>query len=265
MRLSKAELEKDLETISDVSLMGAKAKQLTPQQKKYAREVAKGKKKVDAYRAAYPNATSPATLTAEPYRLAAHPRVAAEIAALEAAERAQAYRTPSRLRALVVETLAQVATDTTQKTSDRLRAAQLIGQITEVAAFTERKEVRTISSSEAARAKVLDEIKSIMAGDDSVVDVQAKSLLDELASGSVATPDTTPDQTGHDTGPEYASAQVIDSIRDAMQDGEQSAENPDLIPPKQGETLWGVSSRVDGQQGDEGQDGDPTVPHPPES
>jgi len=245
--------------------MGAKAKQLTPQQKKYAREVAKGKKKVDAYRAAYPNATSPATLTAEPYRLAAHPRVAAEIAALEAAERAQAYRTPSRLRALVVETLAQVATDTTQKTSDRLRAAQLIGQITEVAAFTERKEVRTVSTSEAARARVLDEIKSIMAGDDSVVDVQAKSLLDELQGqgahghgGNVA-------KTGADTGAEYERAQVIDSYSGACQDGEQSAGKDGSRPPKPGETLGGVSEGMDGQQGDEGQDRDPTVPHPPES
>ena len=118
------------------------------------------------------------------------PRVAQEIQALEMAERAQVYRTPARLRALVVETLTQVATDTTQRTSDRLRAAQLIGQITEVAAFTERKEVTTISNSATARAKVLEEIQDLMRSSADVVDVQARSLLDELTAsqpGSAAT------------------------------------------------------------------------------
>lgn len=255
-KLTREQLRQQAEHLPLDSLLGkGVSKSLTPKQKRFAREVASGKTKAEAYRQAYKADATPATLAAAPYRLASDARVSAEIAALEAAERAQAYRTPSRLRALVVETLAQVATDTTQKTSDRLRAAQLIGQITEVAAFTERKEVRTISTSEAARAKVLDEIKAIMSGDDSVVDVQAKSLLDELQGGNDSTPDPAPWQDPDDTGQGYEHAQVIDSIRDAGQDGEQSAGNPDPIPPKPGETLGGVS--------DAGVDGDPTVPHPP--
>jgi hypothetical protein len=240
-KLTREQLRQEAEHMPLDSLLGkGVSSELTPAMRKFARGVASGKKKVQAYREAYPGAKSPVTLTQAPYRLAADVRVQAEIAALEAAERAAAYRTPSRLRALVVETLAQVAVDTTQRTSDRLRAAQLIGQITEVAAFTERKEVRTISSSEAARAKVLEEIKSIMAGDDLVTDVQAKSLLDELQGqgaqddlGNIA-------KTADDTGAEYASSQVIDSIGDADQDGEHSADNPDFIPSKPGETLGGV-------------------------
>jgi phage terminase small subunit len=182
MRLSKAELLEQAEHIPVSSILGkGVTQQLTPKQKKFAREIVKGKTKADAYRAAY-DVTSRHTMASKPYELMRDERIKAEIAALEAAERAQAYRTPSRLRALVVETLAQVATNPEEKTSDRLRAAQLIGQITEVAAFTERKEVRTISSSEAARAAVLDEIKALMAQAEEVTDVEAKSLLEELSA-----------------------------------------------------------------------------------
>jgi hypothetical protein len=240
-KLTREQLRQEAEHMPLDSLLGkGVSSQLTPKQKAFARKVASGKTKAQAYREAYKRDATPATLAAAPYRLAADARVSAEIAALEVAERAAAYRTPSRLRALVVETLAQVATNPDEKTSDRLRAAQLIGQITEVAAFTERKEVRTINTSEAARAKVLEEIKAIMAGDDSVTDVQAKSLLDELQGqgahddlGNIAKP-------ADDTGAEYASSQVIDSIGDAGQDGEHSADNPDFIPSKPGETLGGV-------------------------
>ena len=187
-RLSKADIEELTDgSIPISSIVGKGAgPALTPQQKRYAREVVKGRKKIDAYRTAYPNAKSPYTLSREPYQLMNDPRVANEIAALEAAERAQAYRTPSRLRALVVETLAQVATNPQERTTDRLRAAQLIGQITEVAAFTEQKVVTTISSSSAARQAVLEELKSLLAQDEDVQDVEAKTLLDELQDPSTS-------------------------------------------------------------------------------
>lgn len=196
-KLTREELRQQAETLPLDSLLGkGVSSTLTPKMKRFAREVASGKTKADAYRKAYKPDATRATLDSKPYVLMQDDRIRMEIAALEAAERASAYRTPAKLRALVVETLAQVALDPGEKTSDRLRAAQLIGQITEVAAFTERKEVRTISTSEAARARVLDEIKQLMAASDDVVDVQAKSLLEELQAGNV----TTRAEDAQDTG-----------------------------------------------------------------
>jgi hypothetical protein len=240
-RLSKAETRKALEELPDVSILGAGAvKSLTPKQRRFAREVAMGKTKAEAYRRAYKPNASPYTIASEPYKVASDPRVAREIEALNLAEQAAAYRTPSKLREFVIQTLLEVALDPETKAAVRVQAVKTLGTVTEVAAFTERKEVRTINTSEAARAKVLDEIKAIMAGDDSVTDVQAKSLLDELQGqgaqddlGNIA-------KTADDTGAEYASSQVIDSIGDAGQDGEHSADNPDFIPSKPGETLGGV-------------------------
>jgi hypothetical protein len=213
-KLSKSEMEEALQTMPDKAIFGASHTGLTGKQKAFARKVAMGKSKAQAYREAYKRDATKSTLASAPYVLAADARVAQEIAALEAAERAQAYRTPARLRALVVETLAQVVVNIEEKTSDRLRAAQLIGQITEVAAFTERKEVRTISSSEAARSRVLQEIKSLIAASDDVTDVQAKSLLDELTQGQEQAQGGNVATTPADTPGQYEDAQVIDSIRD---------------------------------------------------
>jgi phage terminase small subunit len=242
-RLSKADIQEMTETIPVSSLLGKGSGQaLTAKQKKFAREIVKGKSKAQAYREAYKRDATKSTLASAPYVLAADARVAQEIAALEAAERAQAYRTPSRLRALVVETLAQVATDTSQRTSDRLRAAQLIGQITEVAAFTERKEVHNISSSSAARSRVLQEIKQLMAASDDVTDVQAKSLLDELTQGQEQAQGGNVATTPADTLGQYDDSQVIDSIRDDDQQQPEGMQKNRKSNPETGVNTGGGMS-----------------------
>lgn len=252
-KLSKADMDKALDEIPISSVLGAKHKELSPQAKRFAREVAKGRKKVDAYRTAYPNAKSPYTLASDPYKLASDPRVRQEIEALELAERTAAYRTPARLREHVIKSLLEVTLDPETKAAVRVQALKVLGSVTEVAAFTDRKEVRTVSTSETARAKVLEEIKAIMGASDEVVDVQAKSLLDELAAVNglqpdddgetvnglhqAGSPDTPTDQdAGHDgeTPGGYERTQVIDSIEGEDGDVAGSAGKRGVLPPDQG-------------------------------
>lgn len=171
------------------------SRQLTAKQKRFAHEVAKGATKADAYRAAY-DATSNRTLRCEPYRLADDPRIAREIQAYEAAIEAAKHRTPAALRELVIQSLVRVITDPDSKPGQITAAAKVLGTVTEVAAFTERKEVRTISSSEDARARVMAELRSIVtAGASDATVIEADSLLQELA-GNI----TTPGETGNITG-----------------------------------------------------------------
>lgn len=161
-------------------------KDLTPKQKRFARAVAEGATKADAYRTAYPKAQSPRTISVDPYRLAADPRVSREIQAYAEAIEAERYRTPAQLRALVIHQLTKASIDESLPPSARLSAIKMLGQITEVAAFTERKEVRTISSSEDARAKVMQELKSLInstAQDATVIERDADTLLAELSGG----------------------------------------------------------------------------------
>lgn len=168
---------------------GTKSK-LTAKQRKFARQVAMGATKADAYRAAY-NVTSPASLTSNPYHLSADSRVQAEIAAIQAAISAQEYQTPAALRALVINSLVKVITDPDSKPGQITAAAKVLGTVTEVAAFTERKEVRTIASSEDARARVLEQLRSIVKADatDAVeIERDAESLLAELEPHRPPTP-----------------------------------------------------------------------------
>jgi hypothetical protein len=67
------------------------------------------------------------------------------------------------------------------KDAVKVQALKTIGTITEVAAFTEQKVVRTISSSEDARARVMQELRGLLtsgASDATIID--ADSLLAEL-------------------------------------------------------------------------------------
>ena len=211
------------------SILGQGAsKGLTGKQRRFAREVAQGSTKADAYRKAYKPTATRATLTGEPYRVASHPSVAAEIQALQLAEQAQALQTPAQLRALVIQTLVQTAIDPQTKPAVRVQAVKVLGTVTEVAAFTERKEVRTISTSEDARAKVMAEIKALMFGTGDAEDIEAKTLLDELSAT--------------DTDGEYDDAQPVDSYEDDQGQEPQSATKHGSEPPESGEIVGGVST-----------------------
>ena len=154
---------------------------LTPSQREFARKVAQGKRKVTAYKEAYPNATSPNTLSREPYMLSRDPRIIKEIEAYTLAIEAEKHRTPAALRSLVIQTLTQVLIDPDTKPAVRINAAKVLGTVTEVAAFTERKEVRTISTSEDARAKVMQELRALVSnGAEDATVIEADSLLREL-------------------------------------------------------------------------------------
>lgn len=253
-RLTKAELEREAEHIPISSLLGkGPASQLTPKQKAFARKVASGKSKAQAYREAYNPNPAPTTIVTTPYKIAADPRVRQEIEALELAERTAAYRTPARLREHVIKSLLEVTLDPETKAAVRVQALKVLGSVTEVAAFTDRKEVRTVSTSETARAKVLEEIKSLMGANDEVVDVQAKSLLDELAAVNglqpddddetvnglhpAGSPDTPTDQDAVQDGGTpggYERTQVIDSIEGEADGGAGSAGKRGVLPPDQG-------------------------------
>ena len=91
------------------------------------------------------------------------------------------YQTPQQLRALVIHSLVKVITDPDAKDSTKVQAAKVLGTVTEVAAFTERREVRTIKTSEDARAQLLAKLRQVM--NSSAVDVESRdadALLAEI-------------------------------------------------------------------------------------
>ena len=180
--LSRKQITEGLDQIPMAEILSVPSKALTPKMRNFARDVAKGKTKADAYRDNY-NVTSKHSLAKDPYTIASNPRIRQEIEAYQHAIESAKHRTPSALRELVIQSLVSVITDPDEKGAVRVQAAKVLGTVTEVAAFTERKEVRTISSSVDVKARVMDELKRLMVGN--VEDVTAKdadSLLAELVS-----------------------------------------------------------------------------------
>jgi hypothetical protein len=228
MRLSRDKLAQAVETMPLDSILGQGAsKGLTGKQRRFAREVAQGSTKAEAYRRSY-KVGSKATLTSNPYHLAADSRIQAEIQALQLAEQAQALQTPAQLRALVIQTLVKTAIDPETKAAVRVQAVKVLGSVVEVGAFVHRTEVKHISSSEDARAKVMAEIRALMLGTGDAEDIEAKTLLDELS-----TPDT---------GVEYDDAQPVDSYESDDDEEPQDATKHGVLSHESGEIVGGVST-----------------------
>ena len=181
MKLSRKALDEAAKELPISAILGRQAAdKLTHKQKNFARAVAMGATKADAYRSAY-NVTSNASVRNDPYRIAADPRIAREIEAYALAIEAEKHRSPAALRSLVIQSLTQILIDPDTKPAVRINAAKVLGTVTEVAAFTEQKVVRTISSSEDARAKVMQELRALVSsGAEDATVIEADSLLAEL-------------------------------------------------------------------------------------
>lgn len=139
----------------------------------------------EAYRRAYKSKAKPTSVAAEASKLKAKPTIAQTIEAYEAAIQAQTYQTPAGLRALVIHTLVNVITNNETKDAVKVAAAKTLGTVTEVAAFTERKETRVITSSEDTKTKLLAKLRDMMkanAVDADVIDTD--SLMVELRNSA---------------------------------------------------------------------------------
>ena len=140
----------------------AKKTTLTHKQRKFAEALAAGDTKAGAYRAAYDTHTNPHAQSIEGQRLASHPSISLQVEALRLAAEARAYATPPALRALVLERLTAHAIDPDVKPAQRLRALELLGKVTEVAAFTERRELIKVTDSNQARTKLIQTLRDAM-------------------------------------------------------------------------------------------------------
>jgi hypothetical protein len=142
---------------------GAKETKLTPRERKFAESMALGKSKAQAYRDAVPHSKAkPETQSRRGVELSAKGSVQAQIDALVLAQEAQRHSSPAALRALVIQQLTQHAINPDIQPAQRLRALELLGKVTEVAAFTERREVIKTTDAGQARTQLLDSLRSAL-------------------------------------------------------------------------------------------------------
>jgi len=156
---------------------------LTKKQKNFAKAVAEGKPKAQAYREAYDSNAKPATQSNEGYKLTKNPAISAMIDAFQVANEAREYLIPAQIRTMAIQNLVGIAIDEGEKTSNKLKALELIGKMSEVALFTERKEHIHTTNSADIKAQLLEGLRQAFSNSRQMNDLakrKAESLLIEL-------------------------------------------------------------------------------------
>jgi hypothetical protein len=179
-RLSRKQIREGLDSIPmDAILLGVgKSKELTHKQKQFARKVALGSTKADAYREAYSDKGNAKTIGNNASRLAQDTRIQVEIEAYRLAKEAEDYRNPADLRRLVIHQLTQHALDGKINPAQRIKSLELLGKVAGVDVFMDRKETTVIHQSGDIKARLLNQLKA-------VIDVTAKDVSNEGSAESL--------------------------------------------------------------------------------
>jgi type III secretion system FlhB-like substrate exporter len=190
-KLTRAQIRQGLDTIPIESLLSSgqgKQPKLTTKQRDFAKAVAMGKTKAQAYRESYKVDAAQSTIVCAPYKLAADARIQQEVEAYKIALEAEKHRTPLQLKALLVQQLVQHSLDDDFPPASRVQCLKLLGSLFEVGAFVERKEITTVNRSEDIRTRLLSRLQTITVDADIVAD-DALDLLAEIRSGKAVVDD----------------------------------------------------------------------------
>lgn len=166
-------------------------KNLTKKQRDFAKHVADGATGADAYRKSYNSKGKPETVADSASKLRKHPQVAQTIEAMQRAKELADSLSAAQIRALILSDLVKHSQDEEAKLSDRLTAMKMLGQLTDIGAFTERKEVLTVKASVDIKTQLMERLKLIANSEKQQADSNklsasspaeddADSLLDEL-------------------------------------------------------------------------------------
>lgn len=176
---------------------------LTPKQRKFAEAIVLDEMTAsDAYRAAYDTQAKANTVNVNASKLTKNAKVATMIEALERAKELAAWHSAESLRSLVISTLTEVATDPSAKASTRVSAVKVLGTVVGVDAFRETKRIEHIKDSGELREQIMQQLKTMMLGTDDAQDVDADSLLAEIAGDADPTL-SPPPQTEKGTPPSH--------------------------------------------------------------
>jgi hypothetical protein len=252
-KITKREIKEGLENIpiEQILLGSTNEKELTHKQKTFAKQVALGKPKAEAYRIAYDSQGKPVTASANAQKLMGNTRIQLLIDAYTNAFEAREYRNPERLRELVIHQLTEMALNPEVKDAQRIKSLELLGKVAEVGAFMDRKETKVIHESSKIKEKLLDQLKTIINIDAKEINSDdADELLREI-SGSRANlaaenesessdPTTTrPPIFDHEEGgsPIHSTLHIQSAPNSMLQPTESKEEKNEVetFPPNEGE------------------------------
>ena len=231
-KLTKKQIQEGLELIPmDRILLGTGTNiKLTAKQKRFAEELAKGETKVGAYRKAYNTKARPAIQATSASRLASKPHIQLLTERIGLALEAAKYQTPAHIRALTIHELTRHAISEDTAPAQRIKALELLGKITEVALFTERRETVVTTDSGDARAKLMNAMRLAITNSQAI-DAEytsADDLLAELAGGDV----NDDEQPDHERAEAYTAQETEQSRADAGGTGKVEQATPPTPQPQ---------------------------------
>jgi len=204
----------------------AKQKRLTHKQVEFAKQVALGESKAGAYRKSHNSKGKPSTQSKNGQALAKNKAIQTQIDAFKVALEAQKYQTPAHLRALAIHRITEKALDPECPPAQQLKALELLGKITEVALFTERREIVKVSDPSEMREKLMASIR-LAIENSQAIDIEARSadeLLAELVGKNNQDDDVAQDDVELDD---------VDGKETSLDgaDGSQKADSSDPLDP----------------------------------
>lgn len=212
-KLTRRQVKDGLNTmpIDSILLGTSRGEQtLTPKQREFARLVALGETKAGSYRQAFGSKGKPHTVANRGYELSQRGDVQAIIDAYQLANEAAKYRTPVQLRELVIHQLTQHALNDDCPPAQRIKALELLGKVSEVAAFTERKETTVIKQSGDIKSRLLESLRNVIDVDAKVLDSDAASLLAEISGAKREQDCETAEPEPHRTPTQHTEAEAGD-------------------------------------------------------
>ena len=204
----------------------AKERRLTHKQVEFAKQVALGESKAGAYRKSHNSKGKPSTQSKNGQALAKNKAIQTQIDAFKVALEAQKYQTPAHLRALAIHRITEKALDPECPPAQQLKALELLGKITEVALFTERREIVKVSDPSEMREKLMASIR-LAIENSQAIDIEARSadeLLAELVGKNNQDDDVAQDDVELDD---------VDDKETSLDgaDGSQKADSSDPLDP----------------------------------
>ena len=212
-KLTRQQVKDGLDSMPiDSILLGASRGEntLTPKQREFARLVALGETKAGSYRQAFGSKGKPHTVANRGYELAQRGDVQGIIDAYQLANEAAKYRTPQQLRELVIHQLTQHALNDDCPPAQRIKALELLGKVSEVAAFTDRKETTVIKQSGDIKTRLLESLRNVIDVDAKVLDSDAASLLAEISGAKREQDCETAEPEPHRTPTQHTEAEAGD-------------------------------------------------------
>lgn len=234
MKLTRKQIKEGLEATPIDTLLLGSPKTLTAKQKAFAESVAKGKSKAEAYRSAYDTNTTANAQRVEAHRLSLNPNISLMIEGLKVGLEAQKYLLPAHLRALTIQKLTEKALDPDVNHAQQIKALELLGKITEVALFSERKEITATDTSATAKDRLIASLAQAIRSSSNITSAkkaEADDLLAEITGGSLSNPDPiTVDNDPSDESIQEAQPEAPSISEAPERDQAEALDPPDPTP-----------------------------------